>query len=267
MTPRLLKQIAYILLYLVIFSLVGAGIYRFLIYKQTCFDSKKNQGESAVDCGGPCAPCAITDALPIQVAWKKFLPATAKFSDLVIKLQNPNAKYGASNFAYKAEFYNETGVLIKEIKGESFIMPLQVKYIVSPYVDILAKDIADIKFGLEKIEWKKIEEDVFSLLATRDIRAHFSFGPELGYIIVEGKVINKSSFTLNEAPIIALIFSKKEPQEVLAAGATKVYTLTPGEERYFQITIKERIPGAKNEDIDLESVNVLAETNFFLYYQ
>ena len=32
-----------------------------LIFSQACHDGKQNQGETAIDCGGPCAACSTCD--------------------------------------------------------------------------------------------------------------------------------------------------------------------------------------------------------------
>ena len=52
------KQFFYGIIYLVIFGLIGAGIYFALTSKEaTCFDGIQNQNEEGVDCGGSCNTC------------------------------------------------------------------------------------------------------------------------------------------------------------------------------------------------------------------
>lgn len=263
MTYRFIKQITFIIIYCFIFFVFFWGVYKLFIYHPSCFDGKQNQKETGIDCGGTCAPCEISGIPDPEILWKKFLPATAKDSNLVIALQNKTALYGAENIDYRIKFIGFDGRIIQEMTGKTFILPSQIKYLIIPNIPILTKDAADIQFNIEKIKWRIINVDN-SLLLTRDVKARFSTGSDLGYITIEGKVINRGAVMLDSIAVRCLLFNKNK--EVAAAGSTNIYTLLPNEERYFLATIPEAIPGAKNEDIDLTNIDAQAESNLFLYY-
>ncbi len=166
---------------------------------------------------------------------------------------------------YRVKFIGADNRIIQEITGKTFILPSQIKYLIIPSISILAKDVSDIQFNIEKIKWKIINVDN-SLLSTRDVKARFSAGSDLGYITIEGKVINRGAVMLDSVAVRCILFNKNKPAEIAAAGSTNVYTLLPNEERHFIITIPEKIPGAKKEDIDLTNIDAQAESNLFLYY-
>ncbi len=265
MIYRLIKQLVYIFIYCVIFFLAGWGAYKLFINRPTCFDAKQNQNETGIDCGGPCPSCEIFGVPDPEVLWKKLLPATTKFSNLVIAMQNKTVRYGAENIDYRVKLIGADGRLIHEITNKIFILPSQIKYLIIPNIPILAKDAADIQFNIEKIKWRTINVDNW-LLSTRDVKARFSMGSDLGYITIEGKVINRGAVMLDSVAVRCLLFDKNKPPEAAAAGSTNVYTLLPNEERHFIITIPQAIPGLQKEDIDLTNIDTQADSNLFLYY-
>ena len=52
--PRILKQLVFGSGFLVVFGFIAFGAYYLWQAEATCSDQIKNQGEDAVDCGGPC---------------------------------------------------------------------------------------------------------------------------------------------------------------------------------------------------------------------
>jgi len=265
MSYRLIKQITFILIYCLIFFFLGWGVYKFIIYRPTCFDGKQNQGETAIDCGGPCPACEIVGVPEPQILEKIMLPATSNLSNLFIKLRNQSGKYGAESIEYRIKLRNFGGGVLKEFTRKDFLLPLQIKYLIIPNIEILAKDVVSIDFIIEKIKWKEIavSPDILSIIGER---AHFSGKTEPGYILIEGNVINRGGVVLDAVSISSVIFDKSQPVKSVAVGATNVYTLLPNESRYFRIIIPEPIPGIKKTDIDLTNIDVSADANLFLYY-
>ncbi len=265
MSYRFLKQLVYIFIYCAIFFLLGWGGYKLFYVEPTCFDGKQNQNEAGIDCGGPCFPCAITGVADPEVLWKKILPATAKAGNLIIAIKNTTGKYGADNIEYAIRLVGADGRSLKEFSGKSFILPSQIKYIVIPNIDILARDVLDIQFSISKISWKTINVDN-SLLGHRMVSGRFSAGADLGYITIGGHVINRTAIILDNISVYAVVYNKNNPPEPVAVGSTNVYTVLPNEERFFQINIPGPIFGVKKEDIDLENIDILPDANLFLYY-
>ena len=79
MDKRFGKQILYLISYLTVIFLIFLSIY-LIWFKPTpaCNDNSQNQGETGVDCGGPCEPCEIKTLSLVEVSFVKYFPAGEK---------------------------------------------------------------------------------------------------------------------------------------------------------------------------------------------
>ena len=76
---------------LVFAVIVAIGIIWYANYTPpSCFDSKQNQDEEGVDCGGKnCIPCANKIAEP-TILWSRFFVLKDGFVDGAALIENPN---------------------------------------------------------------------------------------------------------------------------------------------------------------------------------
>src|SRR4030042_4522578 len=132
MTPghRIIKLLTIILVYLVVFGLIGTGSYFIFRTAPTCTDKIQNQGETGIDCGGPCAKCEeIPPAENLQVVEKAVVSAGEDKYDVLAKVSNPNSQLRAAKFDYAFELHDGAGKIILRSDGSSFVLPGQTKYI------------------------------------------------------------------------------------------------------------------------------------------
>lgn len=112
----------------VVVSAVFLIVYR-LTPPPTCFDNRKNQGEEDVDCGGPCAPCALKRQEPLAVFWARIIPVGERQYDFAAEIKNPNLALGGT-FLYTFKIFDNTGFLLAERKGRSFIYPGETAHVI-----------------------------------------------------------------------------------------------------------------------------------------
>ena len=97
MNSRLAKQIFYAAGYLSAFLTV------FIIYliwfkpATTCFDNRRNQNETGIDCGGQCPACEIKTLILPEVSWLKYFPADNQII-VAAEIKNSNLNYAADFF-------------------------------------------------------------------------------------------------------------------------------------------------------------------------
>ena len=129
---RLFKQFLYGFLYLAIFSSLVWLVYS-LEFKPapTCFDEKKNQEETGIDCGSPCISCEVKSLKPLSVGSAEFFGDDRVFS-AVAEVRNPNADYGTKYFEYEISFFDSSEKLLSSKKGSDFIYPGEIKISLKP---------------------------------------------------------------------------------------------------------------------------------------
>lgn len=122
------------LIILVIVAAVVVGIVSLLVYRftpqPTCFDNRKNQNEEGVDCGGSCVPCALKHQGKLELSFppRFFLVGEHQY-DFVAELRNPNLALGGT-FVYTFKIFDDTGFLLAERKGRSFIYPGETAHLI-----------------------------------------------------------------------------------------------------------------------------------------
>lgn len=177
MTERFIKQIIYSALTLGLVFLIGVGVFKIFQSKPSCFDGIKNNGETGVDCGGPCQSCEIKTLSALE--YNENASALLQQSNYFIynRVTNMNDSWGAKEFSYTFYFLTVTEDkgktkenIVKKVEGKNYILPNQVKYI----VDIIEKpnfkfDKIAFKIDNKKVDWSKplsgdfIEANLFSI--------------------------------------------------------------------------------------------------------
>lgn len=86
----------------------------------TCFDSKQNQTEVGVDCGGPCSLLCPAQYVPLNVSWARFSKVSDGVYNVLAYIENPNFNAGVNNLDYVFKLYDKGGVLLSERFGRTF---------------------------------------------------------------------------------------------------------------------------------------------------
>ncbi len=237
MNPRLIKQIIYGAGYLILFGLIIFGIY--YIWFQpvpTCSDGRRNQGETGVDCGGPCRPCEIKTLSSIQVSWVKYFPAGER-TVLAAEIKNPNPEWATASFSYAFEMYGADGQKIKTVSNKSFIYSAEIKYIIE-LVDIAFKDVKNAKLSLTDPVWFSKTEFPEPSTQIREIKIEAAQEKTSGPT-VSAFISNKNAFPLQKIKIIAFLLNQNGIY--VSASKTELENLAAFEERFLKIAFPENI--------------------------
>jgi hypothetical protein len=251
MMRYLRKQLTIIFVFLVILLAIGLAIY--LIWRHyhpqpTCFDGIQNQGETGIDCGGPCGVCP--HPMGLEIISQDFIPTTSNNFDLVAKVKNPNSNWGVESVTYKFNFYNTNNQLIGSKTGTAYILPQETKYIVEQRV-YLAEPLVRIAFELEKTDWQRLKN--FSELQIRVKDKNHQIIEEKYRLY--GVLENKSNYNLDKVEAVGLLFD--DNGKIIAVGKTDVRTFLIGESRSIEINWP-------YEGNDISSSEIKVYTNIFL---
>lgn len=230
MPKRTAKQLLYGLFYLACWAAVLSFVYFvWLRSPVSCFDNKKNQDETDIDCGGAsCIPCELKHIQPLAHEPVIVLKADNKVT-LAAKIMNQNAHYGASQFEYVFEVYAADNSIIKTVSGSSFIFGGEFAYLIEPGLDLDFQRIARVDLAVQNPQWKSPQEFPPPSVVMREQKAEKS-GNE---IKVSGVIVNNDTLPVSVALVQALF--KDKFGVVRGASQTELRDIAPFENRRFEI--------------------------------
>lgn len=232
MQSRLLKQFIYGVLYLWILFGLGYGLYALVIRQPSCTDLRQNQGESGIDCGGPCPSCELRQLKPIEVRSARAFDAGEGRGIVLIELRNENVRYGAEQFSYQATIYGDDAKIVGTVVKNSFIYPGEIKFIVEP-ATLSGKPVrVEVQLGGD-VSWRPIEEFSRPDVTTRDLTTEVR--EETHDAVVSGVVSNGDVISLSRVVVNAVILGADGT--AVAASKTLLETVMPHEERLFKIIV------------------------------
>ncbi len=226
---RLAKQIVYGTVFLIILALIGYGLVR-LLYNPapSCFDNVQNQGETGVDCGGPCIPCAIKSLQPIQVQSQKAFKASDG-TGVAVEIYNPNPDWGAQSFDYTITLKDQFGHALQTESGKSFIYPGELKYIIEPYIKQDVSTVTSVATQITNPQW--ISGTVFS---KPNIDAQGIRTDKDTQVYVSGNVVNQSEFPFASVVVDALVYNRDGV--LIAASKTTIDAIKQFNSSPFKIS-------------------------------
>ncbi|MFZ1074834.1 MAG: hypothetical protein WAN50_00455 [Minisyncoccia bacterium] len=105
---------------LIIGSVVAAFLAVVLIatfYKSpSCSDGVQNQGETGIDCGGPCPYRCALDEQPPVVLFTQVLPNNGR-TDIIASVENKNIDAAAKDVPYTIALYDANHAHLRDISG------------------------------------------------------------------------------------------------------------------------------------------------------
>lgn len=245
---RTVKQLLYFLLYLAIIGIIVFLIYLWLVKPApSCFDNRQNQGETGVDCGGPCQPCEIKYLKPLEAQKIRFFNLQNK-TIITAEITNPNQNFGADRFTYTINFYNQTGTKIGSLTNDSFIYPAEIKAIFEIDEKTKFSDIYNISIDFKDTHWVSSEDFQKPLIELREQKL-----VEDKPLKLKGVVVNQSNFDVG-LKLIAFVYNRYGIQ--IGASKTEIAKLEAHEQKDFQITLPFDI---LKEEIDQSRTKIFAE--------
>jgi len=135
----------------------GPLAYWYFSIPATCSDGKRNQGETAVDRGGPCQALDERQLSPSAVLWSRSFRVRDGSYTAAAYIQNPNKNAGATKVAYLFRFYDSRNILIGERTGITYIMPGGITPIIESAIGTGERVVAHTYFELvEEPDWQRM---------------------------------------------------------------------------------------------------------------
>lgn len=265
MEKRDKKRLIIIAVYAAIFIGVVFLIYQCQKPAPNCFDSKQNQDEQWIDCGGVCAKkCPVVAKENLIVRQTGYVESgIAGSHDVYAEVANPNSYVGSSTFSYKFIIKNAVGEIMAEPHGTSFILPADKKYIIE--TNVATKDIpASVELIVSDPVWVEAM-DAYEKPALKVISKNYSeITSGIGFGEATGLLKNESPFSFNS--INVRIILENEEGKIVALNSTQMNTVQAGENRDFRVDWPSRFSGSVSQmDVQIE-VNVFDSEAFVKKY-
>lgn len=146
------RQLVIIAVAALIFGGIGFFIFKTNLPEPSCADSRRNQGEEDVDCGGPCVPCALRRQKDLEIFWVRFAKARENTYDLAAEIRNPNVKLAASSVVYEFKLFDTAGAAVASRRGETFIYPGEIMHLAEVGL-ISGRSIAKAALSIRDSKW------------------------------------------------------------------------------------------------------------------
>ena len=255
-TKRQIKRIKIILTYIAIFIVLVLVFYFMLKPNATCTDGIQNQRETGIDCGGPCAPCAVK-LIPkdLSVVKTEWVHSNEDKFDAIAKIKNPNNLLGAEKIVYEFSLLDKKGNVVgKSGNLEDFILPEEEKYLMAPNIQTSAIPV-DTKIEIKLVDWKKFSQYEEPRLSV--IRKHYamSSGGSASFSQLTGALINNSE--VDHETIKVKVLLRDENNKLLATNYQIMNTVRAEEEREFIISFPHGFAGS------VVNIEIYPETNVF----
>lgn len=203
----------------------------FILYEPpTCFDRKQNQGETAIDKGGPCLLLDERTLIPHAILWARGLEIRPGLYSAVAYIENPNAEAGVARVGYRFGLYDEKNVLIAEREGATYIMPGGLTPIFQGAIDTGNRAVARTYLAFtEPLVWERSSNATQELSISDKSVTSSGEAPRLTALVKNNSVAAATNISF-----IAVIFDTAG--NAFAASETLLPRISAGETREIVFT-------------------------------
>ena len=239
--------------------------YAFIKAPETCFDSRQNQDEVGVDCGGVCAVVCqeIIVGENLEVREMTFVPGGENRFDVLGKVYNPNDEIGASAFAYTVSLKDSGGTVLVTRSGKSYILPQENKYILELNLETLSVPVS-ASFEIRDVEWTRFSG--YQVKPTINIyqKRYDKISSGVGFGEVYGLLSNESPYDFRSIAVKVIL--RDAAGKPLAFNMTEMRTVQSNEKRDFRLIWPSAFPGTV-EKVEMEvDADVYHSDNFIRQY-
>lgn len=259
------KRLTIIIVYLLIFFVVGAGAFLMFRPNPSCFDGRKNQNELGVDCGGICVAACMEKLVANDVLVREitFLPTEPGKYDIVARVFNPNNDIGASSFRYTLLLRDDSGKELARVTDASFILPQETKLLLALNLETTVLpskaviELSDFQWTRRYEYRAKPELNIYS-------KRYVGNPDESVFGAVLGTLVNESIYDFREVRLKVVL---RDAEGIpLAANQSEMRTVTVDREQDIRIVFPKPFKG-KVVQVDIEAeANIYDNENFLKRY-
>lgn len=174
----------------------------------TCYDSKQNQGEVGVDCGGPCTFYCQNELAEPKVRWQRAFMIRPGIVHAVAYIEHSYPTAAARQIRYNFKIYDDKNTLIGERNGSTFLGPMGRTAIVETLIQTGNVTPALVRFTiLPPLPWEKIPVD-FSQVVIKTDRTLLE--PLADSTRLTATIENTSRYRFRDLDVVAILYDKDD---------------------------------------------------------
>jgi hypothetical protein len=202
---------------------IAAFYFKDIYVHPSCTDTKQNQNEEGVDCGGPCPYlCTASEAAP-SVRFVRAISPVPGRTDVIVYIDNPNVGVAAKGLTYSIDLYDAENALIGRKAGKVDLPPAATVpvYVPNFYSGSRVVAHAFLTFDTPAHLWYRYPKETRTIPDVRSVDVSVGASPR-----VHALAVNPSAIPLGPTLFIATVFDTQG--NALAASQT-IATLIPGQ--------------------------------------
>lgn len=260
------KRLTIIIVYLLIFLVIGVGLYLLFRPQPSCFDGRRNQNEQGIDCGGICALACLEKVVGNDILVREitFLPTDRGKYDILAKIFNPNNDIGASSFHYSLLLRDAEGKELSRISGTNFILPQETKSLLALNLETAVVPVKAV-IELSDFRWTRLNEYRAKPELNIYSKRFVSHPDPSVFGAVIATLVNESIYDFRKIQIKVVL--RDAVGTPLAVNQSEMQSVTVGREQDIRIVFPQPFVGAVAQvDMEVEA-NTYDSENFLKRYQ
>lgn len=183
----------------------------------SCSDNTQNQGETGIDCGGPCAFLCTAQQQPPTVLFTKALNNGTGRTDVVAMIENKNTLASAVKVPFSVMLYGSGQVLLQQVSGTVDFPPGGTVPVFIPGVFSGAQSVSNAFLTIDgsAIKWMNTNQSNSVPVVAGTNQTGTTNAPR-----IEALLMNQSPLPMRD--ITAVILVRDATKEVIAASKTIV---------------------------------------------
>lgn len=191
----------------------------------SCVDGVQNQGETGIDCGGPCPYLCTDQQLAPTVLFTQTVDNGSGRVDLVASVENKNVTAAARTVPYRVRVYGANQALLREMAGSIDLPPATV---VPVYIPGVAASQQSVKNAFLEIDptapkWFTLSPDPRIVPKVSGIR----LGGTMNAPRIQATLSNPSATALSNVQAVVMVYN---PQGTIIGASSTVIPVIPGQD-------------------------------------
>ncbi len=174
----------------------------------TCFDNKKNGGESGVDCGGTCLSYCPNELSDPKVRWVRSFEISPGIVHSIAYIEHSYPASSSRGARYVFKLYDDKNSLITQKEGVTYLGPMGRSAIVENLIQTGNSKVALTRFAfLPPITWEKSDPAFSQVVIKTDRNLLEAFE---GGLRLTATLENKSRYSFENIDVVAILYDEND---------------------------------------------------------
>ena len=177
--------------------IVSITLYNLLKKPATCFDNKRNQNETGVDCGGVCSRICLADSKSLVIDWVRLFKIRDGMYSAIAQIENPAAESIANDVPYTFSLRDKSGNTVFTRSGKTFIPSRKTFVVFEGTIETnTSPDSVYFKFDQEP-DWQKSNYTEPNLVFSNKVLTDVDGAPRMTADVKNPNIVDTKKITLS----------------------------------------------------------------------